>query len=147
MTSPTPSSFGPVLVIGGCGFVGFHIVQRLLRVPTSGPISVLSRNPHFNRCEGVSYHTGDINNLDEMRQKIADIKPRLIYHAAAPRASDPAVQPDDNFKTSVEGTRNVLACATESPSVKALVYTSTCAVSKGYQHVNIDETAPLWEQD
>ena len=148
MTSPaSPESFGPVLVIGGCGFVGFHIVRHLLEDPSSGPISVLSRNPNLNRCEGVSYHTGNINALDEMRKTLADIRPRLIYHAAAPRASDPAVQPSDHFKTSVEGTRNVLACATESPYVKALIYTSTCSVSEGYQHFNIDETAPLWEQD
>ena len=41
----------------------------------------------------------------------------------------------------------MLTCATESPTIKVLVYTSTCAVSKGYQHFNIGETAPLWEQD
>ena len=58
MSSPASSeSFGPVLVIGGCGFVGFHIVQHLLEDPNSRPISVLSRNPNLNRCEGVSYHT------------------------------------------------------------------------------------------
>ena len=148
MTSPaSPESLGPVLVIGGCGFVGFHIVQHLLKAPGSRPISVLSRNPNLNRCEDVSYHTGDITNLDNMRRILADIKPRLIFHAAAPRASDPTVQPGDHFKTSVEGTRNVLACATESPFVKALIYTSSCSVYKGYQHFNSDETTPLWEQD
>ena len=148
MSSPASSdSFGPVLVIGGCGFVGFHIVQHLLEASNSHPISVLSRNPRLNRCEGVSYRSGNIENPDEVRQILADIKPRLIFHAAAPSASDPAVQPNDHLKTSVEGTRNVLTCATESPFVKALIYTSSCSVSKGYEHLNIDETAPLWEQD
>ena len=148
MSSPESSeSLGPVLVIGGCGFVGFHIVKHLLQASNSHPISVLSRYPNLNRCKGVSYHSGNIENLDEVRQILNDVKPRLIFHVAAPRASDPAIQPSDHFKTSVEGTKNMLACATESPFVKALVYTSTCAVAKGYQHFNIDETAPLWEQD
>ena len=71
----------------------------------------------------------------------------MIFHPAAHKASDPAVQPSDHFKTSVKGTRSVLACAIISPSVKALIYTSTCSVSKGYHHFNVEETAPLWEQD
>ena len=143
------SSFtlGPAVVIGGCGFVGYHIVQALLKEPTCASVSVISRSPTLNRCEGVSYYTGDIRNLDEIRELLAAIKPRIIFHAAAPRAGDPAVRPDDHHTTSLEGTKNVLACATESPTAKALVYTSTCAVSKGYQHFNINETAPLWTQD
>ena len=140
-------ALGPVVVIGGCGFVGYHIVQALLKEPTCGPVSVISRTPSMNRCEGVSYYTGDIGNLDEIRDILAAIKPRIIFHAAAPRAADPTIRPDDHYTTSVEGTRNVLACATESPTARALIYTSTCAVSKGYQHFNINETAPLLDQD
>ena len=148
MTSRTSSrALGPALVIGGCGFVGFHIVIALLKDPTSGPVSVISRNPNSNRCERVSYYTGDIGNLDEIRKLLANIKPRVIFHAAAPRGDDTTVKPGDHHRISVEGTKNVIACAIESPTVKALVYTSTCAVSKGYQHFNIDESAPLWEQD
>ncbi|KAK3173083.1 hypothetical protein OEA41_006412 [Lepraria neglecta] len=97
-----PTALGPALVIGGCGFVGFHNVDALLKDPTCGPVSVIN---------------------------------------------DPTVEPGDHLKISVEGTKNVLICATESPTVKELVYTSTCAVSKGYQHFNIDETTPLWEEN
>ena len=148
MTSPaSPESLGPVLVIRGGGFVGGHIVQHLLELPGSRPISVLSRHPNLNRCEDVSYHTGDITKPDEIRRILAYGKPRVIFHTAAPRASDSTVQPSDHFKTSIEDTGNVLACAAESPFVKALIYTSSCSVYKGYQHCNVDETTPLWEQD
>ena len=148
MASKTSSvALGPAVVIGGCGFVGYHIVQALLKDPTCASVSVISRSPSMNRCEGVSYYTGDISNLEEIRDLLAAIKPRIIFHAAAPRAGDPTVRPDDHYTTSVEGTKNVLTCATESPVAKALIYTSTCAVSKGYQHFNINETAPLWDQD
>ncbi len=41
----------------------------------------------------------------------------------------------------------MLACTTESPFVKALIYTSSCSIYKGYQHFNIDEISPLWEKD
>ena len=148
MASKTSSvALGSAVVIGGCGFVGYHIVQALLKEPTCGPVSVISRSPTLNRCEGVSYYTGDISNFDEIREVLAAIKPRIIFHAAAPRAADPAVKPSDHYNISVEGTKNVLTCATESPTTKALVYTSTCAVSKGHQHFNINETAPHCDQD
>lgn len=148
MASETLSSaLGPVVVIGGCGFVGSHIVNALLKDPSCASVSVISRKPNVNRCEGVSYYTGDLCNLDEMRELLALIKPCVVFHAAAPRAGDPTIKPNDHYKINVEGTKNLLTCATESPTVKALVYTSTCAVSKGYQHFNIDESAPLWEQD
>ena len=138
---------GPALVIGGCGFVGYHILNALLKDPTWGPVSVISRNPNSNRCKGVSYYTADISNLDNIRKLLEVIKPLVIFHTAAPRADDPTVEPGDHHKISVEGTKNLLAWATESSTVKALVFTSTCAVSKGYQHFNLDETAPLWQQN
>ena len=148
MASKTSSfALGPAVVIGGCGFVGYHIVQGLLKDSMCGSVSVISRSPSMNRCKGVSYYIGDISNLDEIRELLAAIKPRIIFHAAAPCAADPTVRPDDHYTTSVQGTKNVLTCATESPTAKALIYTSTCAVSKGYQHFNINETAQLWDQD
>ena len=61
-----PTALGPALVTGGCGFVGFHNVDALLKDPTCGPVSVISRNPNLNRCEAVAYCTGDFGNLDEI---------------------------------------------------------------------------------
>ncbi|MCJ1231881.1 hypothetical protein MMC12_008560 [Toensbergia leucococca] len=148
MTSPASlTALGSALVIGGCGFIGSHVVEALLKDLSCGPISVISRNPSPNRYERVSYHVGDVGNLNEMRNLLKIIKPQVIFHAAAPRAADPTVKPGDHHKTSVQGTKNLLLCATEYPTVKVLVYTSSCSVSKGYQHFNINETAPLWEQD
>ena len=140
-------TLGPVVVIFGCGFVGYHIVQALLKEPTCGPVSVISRTPNMNRCEGISCYIGDVGNLDKIRELLAAIKSRIISHAVAPRAGDLAVRPGDHDRVSVGGTKNVLTCATESPTAKALVYTSTCAVSKRYQRFNINETTPLWDQD
>ena len=143
MASQTPA-LGPVLVIGGCGFIGFHIVSRLLREPGCGPVSVMSRNPNQNRVEGVTYHQVDIRDEDGIRKLLAEIKPQVIFHAASPSATDPAITPEDHHNINVLGTKKLLACAVAAPSVKALVYTSTAAVAKGYEHFDVDETAPLW---
>lgn len=144
-TSPGP--YGPSLVIGGCGFLGFHIVKALLADPAWGPVSVISRNPDNNRCEGVSYHQGDICNSDEIERLLADLKPRIIFHTAAPRAADPAIVPGDHLRTSVEGTKTILSAAKNSSTVRALVYTSSASVSQGNEHFNDNETMPLWGLD
>ena len=140
-------SLGPVLVVGGCGFIGYHIVHLLLLEPECGPVSVVSRNPTLNCHEGALYYAGDITNQDSIQKLITDIKPRVIFHVVSARANDAAVTPDEHYNTSVQGTKNLLVCAAATPSVRALVYTSTAAVAKGYEHFNVDETAPLWEQN
>jgi len=147
-TATTSGACGPSLVIGGCGFIGFHIVEALLEEPAWGPVLVISRNPNPNRCEGASYHKGDICNPDEIQQLLADLKPRIIFYTAAPRAADPAIVPGDHLRTSVEGTKTVLSAATkDSSTVRALVYTSSVSVSKGVQHFNDNETMPLCDHD
>ncbi|TVY78562.1 Sterol-4-alpha-carboxylate 3-dehydrogenase [Lachnellula suecica] len=128
MSSQT-TSLGPVLVIGGCGFIGYHIVEHLLLEPDCGPISVMSRNP------------------TSITKLLAEVKPQVLFHTASPSASDPAITPEEHHNTIVNGTKNLLACATASPFVKALVYTSSASVIKNYEHINVDETAPLWKQD
>ena len=141
------SGHGPVVVIGGCGFIGFHIVDALRKDSKWGSVSVISRHPNINQCQGVAYHEGNICNEEAIQGLLASIKPRVIFHTAAPLAADPTIKPAQHYRTSVEGTKNVLAFAKSSPTVKAFVYTSTCAVSRGYQHDNLDETASLWEPD
>ena len=146
-STSSQSALGPVVVVGGCGFIGSHIVDALRKDPKWSPVSVISRNPNINQFPGVAYHEGDICNENAMQSLLAEIKPRVIFHTAAPSAADPRIKPVQHHETSVDGTKIILTCGETSPTVKALVYTSTCAVSTGYQHHNLDETAPLWEPD
>ncbi|MCJ1379604.1 hypothetical protein MMC17_002706 [Xylographa soralifera] len=138
---------GPVLVFGGCGFIGYHIVKHLLLEPDCGAISVASRSPSANRLEEVNYFTCDITSKDSVSELLATVKPQIIIHASSSSASNPAITPAEHYSTIVLGTKNVLACATAAPSVEVMVYTSTAAVAKGYEHYNGDETAPLWESN
>ena len=43
----------------------------------------------------------------------------------------------------VKGTRDLLAIASDAPSVKAFIYTSSVAVATDSEHIDLDETAPL----
>ncbi|KAF1951870.1 C-3 sterol dehydrogenase/C-4 decarboxylase family protein [Byssothecium circinans] len=144
MSEPKPiSSFGKVVVVGGCGFLGSHIVQLILERHPESQISVLDLRTNTNRNADprVSYHDGDITDLSAMQAIFAKIKPDVVIHTASPHFHLP---PQIHDKVNVDGTKNLLKAAQDS-GVKAFVYTSSASVVLGpeMQLVNADETWPL----
>lgn len=143
--SPTQRSrsLDSVLVVGGCGFLGFHIVRELLQDPDSPSVSVLSRNPTCNRLPGVSYHAGDISNLERVQSLLDEVKPRVIIHAASPHGHVVTDDASIYQETNIKGTANLLACAVQTPSTVAFVYTSSSIVTAGSEHKFADESLPV----
>ncbi|KAL3421064.1 3-beta hydroxysteroid dehydrogenase/isomerase [Phlyctema vagabunda] len=138
------SELGSVLVIGGCGFLGRHIVKALLDDPTSPKVAVMSRNPTSNQFENVSYHTGDVTDYETVSSLLTKVQPRVIINTASPVAYADHEHKSDYLKVSVDGTANLLACAAEIPSVRAYVYTSSAPIiaGAGAAYYRSDETAP-----
>lgn len=136
-----PDDVGSVLVIGGCGFVGFHIVRHFLLEPSCSSVSVISRNPKRNHLPNVSYHAGDISDLVTLRDLLRQINPTVVIHAACP--SPIAARAKDYENTTVQGTRNLLNAACDVGSVKAFIFTSSSTMAAGPEHVDLDEDFPL----
>ncbi|KAL8817237.1 MAG: hypothetical protein Q9223_003888 [Gallowayella weberi] len=130
---PPSKSLGSVLVIGGCGFLGSHIVRQLLD-SYSCSVSVLDLRTTSNRHSNVSYYDADITSLASLRPILTSINPKVIIHTASPAAVS------DNKKlhqgkarslfhnVNVNGTRNLLELASDIGSVKAFIYTSSSSV-------------------
>ena len=135
------SRIGSVLVIGGCGFVGFHIVRHFLLEPSCTSVSVISRTPTSNRLPNVAYHAGDISDLHAIRNLILQMQPSVIVHAACPSAISGT--PKDFERVTIRGTSNLLKIAREVASVKAFVFTSSSTMAVGREHVDLDETTDL----
>lgn len=136
-------SLGIVLVTGGCGFIGFHIVQELVRESCS--VHVISRNPTINCLPEVTYHTGDLTSLETTQSLLSKIQPTVIFHVASALSSSTAAE-SFFFEVNVCGTENLLKCAQSTSSVRALVYTSSVAVMaacSGSTFVDLTEDAPL----
>jgi len=145
---PTPpkskSPLGKVVVIGGCGFLGHHIVNLLLS-SYSCKVSVVDLFTNRNRrpdSDGVSYYDGDITSISSLTSIFEKIKPDVVIHTASPNlvgANDALY-----YKVNVEGTKCVIE-ACKKTGVKALVYTSSASVLSDTQSdlVNADESWPV----
>ena len=144
MPSTTDAKLGTVLVTGGCGFLGYHIVRLLKEQSDCTSIHVLTRNPNRNLLDDVSYHAGDITNLKYLRTLFAEIQPHAILHVASPTGRDVNASYEFYVKLNVAGTQNLLTAATETASVKAFVFTSSTSVAAA--HVWADETSPIWDE-
>lgn len=138
-------SLGAVLVVGGCGFLGYHIIRALLKDPTCRPIHALSRTPNSNLQDGVSYHAGDITDAAALHTLLQEIKPQVIFHTASPKSSDFTVKGQDYLDINVAGTKKLLAAAKITSSVKAFIFSSSVMVFAGVEHIDLDESRPLWE--
>lgn len=131
-SQPTNESY---LVIGGCGFLGRHIVQQLIgRGETQVAVFDLVQR-HFD--DNVSFYTGDISYPDDVAEALTKSKATVVIHTASPVHG----QGKELYqKVNVVGTQTVIeACIAHS--VTKLVYTSSAGVVyNGTQNiVDVDE--------
>ena len=145
LSSSSSDNLGSVLVIGGCGFVGFHIVRHLLISSSCESVSVVSRNPTANRLPGVNYRAGDITDISSVRSVVLQTCPSVIIHAACPNATSATAKAF--HQVTVQGTQNLLQVALEAPAVKAFIFTSSATMAAGPEHIDLDEDTLLADSD
>lgn len=143
MSTKPKAPLGRVLVIGGCGFLGHHIVS-LLHDRYNCTISVLDLRTTRNRHDSkdITYHDGDITSLESLLSVFNSIKPDVVIHTASPVAITGTNELF--YKVNVNGTRCVVE-ACQKTGVKALVFTSSASVisDQTTDLVNADERWPI----
>jgi sterol-4alpha-carboxylate 3-dehydrogenase (decarboxylating) len=136
-------SLGHVVVIGGCGFLGHHIVKLLLSRHPKTKISILDLRITSNQIPNpqTSYHICDITDVGSLQPLFKKLKPDVVIHTASPTAF---LGREILYKINVEGTKNLLKVSQET-GVKAFVYTSSASVIMGEMTalVNVDERWPV----
>jgi dihydroflavonol-4-reductase len=110
----------PTLVTGATGFVGWHVARRLLERGES--VRALVRDPaRLKELDGVEAVQGDLRDPESLAKAVEGCG--VVYHVAADYRLWTR-DPEEMFRSNVEGTRNVLVAARRT-GAERVVYTST----------------------
>ena len=120
----------PVLVTGGAGFIGSHLVDALCargaRVRVLDDLSTGSRDNLVDPGDRVELQEGDLRDLDACRRACGGA--RFAFHLAAvgsvPRSLE---QPAATIAVNVGGTANLFTAARDA-GVERIVYASSSSV-------------------
>ncbi|KAL6719195.1 hypothetical protein ACLMJK_003432 [Lecanora helva] len=137
------SGLGPVLITGGCGFIGFHLVQKLLDADSNCQIHVLDVDVSRNQISPAVYHECDISSLEAVEKAFQQAHPRTVFHIASPDSM--VIRPELFEKVNVGGTRNILSSAIKIGTVEAMVFTSSSSVihDNVTDLIEADENLPI----
>ena len=118
-----------VIVTGGCGFIGSHIVDKLVEmcydVIVIDDLSA-SENEKFYFNDSATYHKLDISNFEDIEPLFEGVD--YVFHLAAESRIQPAIKnPSRAYKVNVIGTLNILE-SSKKHNIKRVIYSSTSSV-------------------
>ncbi len=140
-----------VLVTGGAGFIGSHLVDRLLSDGKVGRLSVLDnlsngrpenladlgRDPRLTLIQGDVLDFGDVERALESAE--------IVFHLACLGVRHSLREPVVNHRVNAEGTLHMLEAARRR-GVERFVYFSTSETYGTAQAPAIDERHPTWPE-
>jgi nucleoside-diphosphate-sugar epimerase len=134
-----------VLVTGGTGFVGSHLVRRL--AARGHEVTTLDRSPGLFdnelRAAGVTLLSGSVTEPADVARATAGQE--IVYHLASPFGD--ILEPDSAYwAIEVEGTRHVLEAARQA-GVRRVVHCSTQGVHGIIESPPGDEESPIAPRD
>jgi UDP-glucuronate 4-epimerase len=141
-----------ILVTGGAGFIGSHLVRALLERGDS--VAVLDNFNDFydpklkwanvaKYCNGAELHEGDICDADFVRRVIRPGAFDVIVHLAARAGVRPSIErPDLYLETNINGTYQVLEAA-RLAGCGRFIFASSSSVYGLAKTVPFSEELPL----
>ena len=133
-----------VLVTGGAGFIGSHIVDAL--VDDGHEVSVvddLTSGREADLNPGARLFNVDITHYDALHRAFEEARPEVVYHLAAQSTVARSMEdPYGDSLVNVGGTINVLRLCVKSGAGR-IVFASSSAVYGDPSYVPMDETHPV----
>ena len=131
-----------VLVVGGAGYIGSHMVKMLLgaghEVITLDNLS----SGHRDAVLGGSFVEGDLADTQGLHQVFEQYQPEAVMHFASYiQVGESVRKPDIYYRNNVTNTLNLLDVMLQF-NVKKFIFSSTAAVFGEPDYVPIDEAHP-----
>ena len=135
------------LVTGGAGFIGSHLVDRLVKngyavrvIDDLSTGKLANIKAHLQNGE-VDFVKGDIRDTELTRKTLQDIN--VVFHLAAITSVPFSVQnPTLTTDINAQGTLNLLATSVKE-GVGKFVFVSSCAVYGEPKYLPVDEKHPI----
>ncbi len=149
------SSQSPVLITGGCGFVGTNLAHRLLESGTRVRVfdncsrAGVERNlewlqdTHGDLLEVVQ---GDVRDDAAVRKAVKNTS-QVFHFASQVAVTTSLIQPIDDFEINARGTLNLLEAIRHSATPPSLVFTSTNKVYGGLEDVSMRLNGERYEPE
>tara|TARA_B000000557_G_scaffold262487_1_gene263388 strand:+ start:312 stop:1277 length:966 start_codon:yes stop_codon:yes gene_type:complete len=138
-----------ILVVGGAGFIGSHVVSELLKTQvgeviiydnlTRGKKSNISDSLKDPRCY-LYPNGGDIRDVDLLNDSMNGVDG--VFHLAAMWLLHCKDYPRTAFHVNIEGTFNILEACVKN-NIKRLVYSSSASVYGDASEVPMTEEHPF----
>lgn len=131
-----------VLVVGGAGYIGSHMVANLL---ANGADVVIFDNlsaGHRDAVLGGEFVSGDLADIDAVRAVLRLRQFDAVMHFASfIQVGESVTDPAKYYRNNVSNTLNLLQAMCEA-GVKRFVFSSTAAIFGNPQTARIDEMHP-----
>ena len=133
-----------VLVTGGAGFIGSHIVDGLVaNGHTVFIVDDLSEGNRANINPDARLFDVNVNDADGLQRAFAEAKPDVVsHHAAQISVRNSMYDPTHDAQVNIIGSLNVLQVAVKHDAER-IIFASTSAVYAKPNHLPMDETHPL----
>ncbi|MBR0155642.1 MAG: UDP-glucose 4-epimerase GalE [Treponema sp.] len=131
-----------VLVIGGAGYIGSHVVKELMAKGHSVTVfDNLSSGLKQNLFKENGFIKGDILNKKDLDKAFSKKFDAFVHLAAFKAAGESMIKPEKYSVNNITGTLNILNSAVEH-DCKYMVFSSSAAVFGEPEYLPIDENHP-----
>ncbi len=135
---------GSVLVTGGAGYIGSHVVHALLQDgwrPTI--LDDLSTGRREDAPAGVPLVQGDVGDRALLAELLAEVAPRAVLHFAGSTSAPGSVaDPLRYYDNNTDKSRRLIEAVLAAPSQPGLLFSSSAAVYGAPDTARVDEDAP-----
>lgn len=136
-----------ILVTGGAGFIGSHLVDKLVE---RGANVIVVDNLKDGTLENlresidkIKFYDVDVRDYHKIKEILESHSIEIVFHLAANANVPYSVKhPEYDFETNAVGTFNILKASLDT-DVKKVIYASSAAVYGEPKYTPIDEKHPL----